>query len=357
MEPEELTPQQLGKRLRYRKAKRAARLRYLTECSTLQEKIEVLGRKLRTLRASSDCLLTWKDIAVSLAAATEEGLAEKEALRRHLAHQSRLARHLHAWVASMTPAKQPAQSVFAWRDVHLSTNVELRTVGYHWIGQQMLHATPLHIVDSDFPADQEDWVAAKYSVEGGRVHSQQFLDGTMMEVAIAAWAFSQALPTILNGKRGCVSNIYHHKARGAEICYNREAYPWVTNNGFYTCYVQDDCLVMHYRTIRYDEAHPVGDKGFKIDIQEWNVIRAVSPTKCVVQSSTVCQPFKSYEHFEDFVRDEHPDVLAMAEGAQESELERLVASKSCRIIRDMHGRVRKMLRNVQESPESYPTPY
>ncbi|OQR84632.1 hypothetical protein ACHHYP_13108 [Achlya hypogyna] len=355
MEPTEPTPQQLGKRLRYRKAKRAARLRYLNECSALQDKIEVLGRKLTKLRASSDCMLAWKEIASSLAASTQESLAQKQSLAHHLLAQTRLAQRLHAWVTSMDPAKPLSNPLFAWRDVHLSSDPELRAVGYHWIGQQMLHSTPLHVVDSDFPVDEDDYVRAEYSLEGGRVFSQQYLEGTIVEVVTASWAFSQALPTILNGKRGSVSNIYHNKVPGTEICYNREAYPWVTNNGFYTCYFLDDCVVMHYRTIRNDAVYPIGEKGFKIDIQEWNVIRAVSPTRCVVRAATVCQPLASYDSFESFARAAHPDIMAMAD--DNANLEHLVAAKSCKIMREMHVRVRKMLRNVQAAPEMYPTPY
>ncbi|OQR84645.1 hypothetical protein ACHHYP_13111 [Achlya hypogyna] len=354
------------KRIRDRRAKQAARRRFLDEYSVLQDTISSMTTTLETMTATrkvafgSHCILGWRDVARSLAASKDESLVTRRSLQRRLAQNTRLIQSLYTWVASMAPQHAIATPEYAWKDVHLSADTDLRAIGLNWIAQQMLHATSLQVPNAVFPTALEDAIHGEWGLQGGKIYVQLVLDATVVEAATTGWAFSQALPTIIHECRGGITNLHHVKTTSSEVCYNREEFPDRVTNGLYTCFVEPDRVVTHYRTVRNDAAYPIPTKMTE-DIQEWNVIRPISPTKCVIRSTHVYQPFKAYESMAAYADDISPSFVAEATAqcpaTLDDEIARRFVSDTCAMMAGMNTMFRKLLLKVQATPEAYPCPF
>ncbi|KDO19708.1 hypothetical protein SPRG_14235 [Saprolegnia parasitica CBS 223.65] len=297
---QQIDPRRERKRLRDRRAKQAARQRLQDETTALQVSIASLTAALVTKKAAAPkhCLLSWQEVAASLHAATTKSYKRMHELRRCSAEHHRLAQALYAWVASLhrAPARSPALA--AWRVIQLPRHPDVRCARYLWLAEYMLKATDNQVVNALFPAPPEELVWAEWSLIGGRMLSQFVLDGSLAEVATAAWSFSQALSTILHATHGCVHNVFHVQEAKREICYNHEAFPAVQSNGLYTCFLESERVVM--QTI---------GRLFKRKCRR-NVLRAISSTQCVLRAVDVYQPYASYDSMESYARVIWPDVLS-----------------------------------------------
>ncbi|EQC37472.1 hypothetical protein SDRG_05075 [Saprolegnia diclina VS20] len=220
------------KRLRDPRAKQAARQRMLDETSALQTSIASLTRTLLAKKeaAPKHRLLPWQEVATTLRTATAKSYERTHDLQRRVAQHHQLAQALYGWVASLHRAPGRSPALAAWRDVRLPWNPNVRRAGYLWLAEYMLAATDDQVADTLFPAPPDEVVSAEWSPIGGRVVSQFVLDGSLAEVATAAWSFSQALPTILHATHGCVHNVFHIQEAKREMCYNHEAFPAVKRN-------------------------------------------------------------------------------------------------------------------------------
>ncbi|KDO19705.1 hypothetical protein SPRG_14232 [Saprolegnia parasitica CBS 223.65] len=338
------------KRIRDRRAKQAARQRFLDECSALQSSIASLSASLaarQSARPSSAHLLSWREVASSLAKAKDKSVAAQHDLRLRVTQLRRLSQSLQTWLLSLAVIPKPPNSpAFAWKDVHLSSDAALRSVALDWIAKQMLHATPHQVPDALFPSDLED------AVHGA----------TLLEAATAGWAFSQALPTIIHESRGGISTLHHSATSHGRFCYNREEFPSRVSNGLYTCFLEPDRAVTHYRTIRYDDASPIAASAAMLeDVQEWNVIRRVSPTKCFIRSAHVYQPYTHHASMVSYADEITPGLAESLAPKQGTELEDAIANRfvadTCSMMEGMGGMFRKLLRHVQANPDAYPRPY
>ncbi|OQR84627.1 hypothetical protein ACHHYP_13107 [Achlya hypogyna] len=348
------------KRVRDRRAKQAARERLLAESAALQASIVEMTATLEALRLRSQrpCLLPWTQVALSLEVARSHSASLTNSLQRHVAAQTKLAQALYTWLESMPRAPS---GLAAWRDVRLPLDDDVRRVGYDWIAAQMLHTTDHHVAPEAFPHANDDFISASWGLEGGKVFTQFVLDGSVDEVVTAAWAFSQALPTILNATRGGVTNVFHNKAPTREVCYNREAFPTITTNGFYTAFRRAHDVVMHYRTVRHDDAFPILGPTLEHDIQEWNVIRAISPSQCILRAVDIYQPCLAYESMEAYTLDTRPYLLEDAQALRHLDLEDALvnvwAKNTSSRLEGMLRRMKKLLRHVQANPAAFPSPF
>ncbi|OQR84620.1 hypothetical protein ACHHYP_13110 [Achlya hypogyna] len=333
------------RRLRDRRAKQAARARFLTEYHMLQEALTTDRRIVMELRARvqkrpRDCLLSWADVASALADATDESRTLNVALRDHVSARARLVDQLHAWVIATLPQTPPRD----YGDLSLPTQTDVREVLYHWIAEHMLAATLHQVVDDEFPEPSVDWIHTVWDKHRGCIYAQQVLAGNLTDVTTAGWTLSITQPMTPNSS---ITTIFQTKTSTTEICYHRESSPTGTANRLIACFREASRGVWLHRTIRNDAAYPITSSEFEADIMEWNVARRLSASTCVVRTVRVHQASATYASMTEYTAAEHPQIFARARLGPvhdvEAEVERLLTESALEHMRSIHARMNEPL--------------
>ncbi|EQC37460.1 hypothetical protein SDRG_05063 [Saprolegnia diclina VS20] len=302
------------RRVRDREAKRKAREQHKRDITALIASIAELRETASALQSTQ---LSWQDVALALRTSTQASVLENKALRAELATTSLLLRQLQAWVHTMSsiPTVPPRLAEASWRDAYLPMDPHIRHVGYHWIAQQLDRAVDDRLHPALFPHTLEDSIRVEWSPLGRKLVMQKIVTASMHEAAKALWLVNRASPECHLHPSSLVSSdvesLHHALGVNSEMSYVRELCDGRSVNVFHRrVTINNERVLVAYRSIRHDDVFAVSST---IDtFQEWNEVRPISKTQCVIRTVSVLEPNEPYPSVAALLRTEYPNLYTEA---------------------------------------------
>ncbi|KDO29047.1 hypothetical protein SPRG_06102 [Saprolegnia parasitica CBS 223.65] len=151
-----------NKRTYNRERQRMLQLERIKELSSLKQQIADLEKTMAGLSGKLPALarvastatgpLSWRDIAGALNEATLDSSALHASLRRKVARQDELVRHMSKWVTSMLRVEKPLDFADAfWKNISLTADPDARKLGCEWIADHLFHNTDKTFQQCGFP--------------------------------------------------------------------------------------------------------------------------------------------------------------------------------------------------------------
>ncbi|KDO18705.1 hypothetical protein SPRG_15986, partial [Saprolegnia parasitica CBS 223.65] len=259
--------------------------------------------------------LSWQDVALALRTSTQSSVLENKALRAELVTTSSLVRELQAWVDAMAsiPAAPPQLAEASWRDAYLPMEPRIRHLGYRWIAQQLDHAVNERLHPALFPHTLEDAIRVEWSRLGRKLVMQKIVTASTHEAAKALWLVNRASPECHLYPNFLVSSdvesLHHDMNANSEMSYVREL---CNGRGVNVLHrrvtIDDDRVLVAYRSIRHDDLFAVSSDRLDT-LQEWNEVRRISKTQCVIRTVSVLEPNEPYPSVAALLRTEYPNLF------------------------------------------------
>ncbi|EQC37465.1 hypothetical protein SDRG_05068 [Saprolegnia diclina VS20] len=295
-----------------RLSKRKARLAYVAERNLLQSAIEALTLRYFAIKGT---LLPWRDIALALRETSEGSLLENHALHIEVTKADVLVQRLRRWFQTMeTPERLPGYlSRGASLDVTLVAEASTRQLGYDWVAKQLYHGTSAQLSPRLFPCVYEDSIKVEWGVRGRKLVVQKVIQASQEVVAKALWAANCASATEafpIPGIQCGGMQVLHDEVTSSERCsYVLETSGEIHDHClkvFHKRFKDDDRIIIAYRTISLDEAHP-GPRDPE-EYQEWNEIRRISANSCLVRTVNHLEPRQAFASVLDYVETLYPKL-------------------------------------------------
>ncbi|KDO19713.1 hypothetical protein SPRG_14240 [Saprolegnia parasitica CBS 223.65] len=297
------------RRTRDREAKRKAREQHKRDVAALVASIAELREAASVLQGTQ---LSWQDVALALRTSTQSSVLENKALRAELVTTSSLVRELQAWVdaTASIPAAPPRLAEASWRDAYLPMEPRTRQLGYIWIAQQLDHAANERLHPALFPHTLEDSIRVEWSRLSRKLVMQKIVTASTHEAAKALWLVNRATPECHLYPNFLVSSdvesLHHEMNAESEMSYVRELCNGRSVNVLHRrVTIDDERVLVAYRSIRHDDLFA----SDRLDtFQEWNEVRRVSKTQCVIRTVSVLEPNEPYPSVAALLRTEYPNL-------------------------------------------------
>ncbi|KDO19706.1 hypothetical protein SPRG_14233 [Saprolegnia parasitica CBS 223.65] len=326
------------KRLRDRRAKQAARVRFLAEYNALTDAAAAMRRTLRGLQSGHrprSCLLPWEEIMKALADATRDSIMTNRTLAAHVADHGHRVELLRAWVVLGT------STLVTWPRVRLPAAPRtVRALALEWLAERMRHATAYMVSEARFPTPARTWVHTTQDVHGRITAFQHVVAGSLDDAVAATWTTLVSI-----GPRTIVSTC---KNSTTEVTYSMQQ-ARTPQRDVHACFVQESKTTLVHCTLHdCDEKNAASASPY---IQEWIVLTCLSSTHCVVQSVQLSRPATRHASMLAFASLEHPDVLPTLRRGRsehlEAELQQRLGVKATTAAQERYLRIESLLCEAQ----------
>ncbi|EQC37464.1 hypothetical protein SDRG_05067 [Saprolegnia diclina VS20] len=287
--------------------KRQARVAYLAERTALQDAYVTLTSRFYALRGT---MLPWEEVATALREAREVADSDNRDLQQQVRQTRLFATRLHHWVSTMSAPTTTSLSSNVWTNVTLSHDIEMRQLGLEWIQKQLYHSASTHLTPSVFPHAYEDSVKVEWGCRGRKIVLQKVVQASPQIVAAALWAVNRAstgelFPGVHTAN---IRVLRETQETDRQLSYSVDETGNSKGTSLKICHARfhdgHDRILVAYRSVTIDDTYP--DVLDPDEYLEWNEIRRISATTCLLRSVNYLQPRASFESVTDYVEGIYP---------------------------------------------------
>ncbi|OQR84628.1 hypothetical protein ACHHYP_13103 [Achlya hypogyna] len=350
-----------------RLAKRKARQLYLTERAALVEMIQLLTCRYFAIKGT---LLPWREVLRGLKESCDESIETNDTLRVQVAGTTTMVNCLRRWFQTMEePSVPPVRlSQCLWMDVTLARDAPTRLVGYDWIAKQLYFATRDRLHPGLFPQPYEESIKVEWGPQGRKLVLQKIVRASQEDTAKALWAVNRASATeafpIPGIACGDMEVLHEDVGVNDRTSYVLEQFGETRAHSikvFHKRFKDEDRILMAYRTISLDESVPAPRDPE--EYQEWNEIRRITESSCLVRTVNFLEPRKAYDSIIEYMAELYPDLYHRSVAAYASDvmttvpleqyLHHVMLARGAWIARDHFEHFDRVVASVIRQPEAF----